>query len=92
MNRRKLITGLISFVAAPAIVRATSIMPIKALAPYPALADWLSMSSMLRHPNSEWFEVMQETNALLADMTAPVTIRTRIPYPAWRILSNGKPL
>lgn len=28
INRRGLITGLISFVAAPAIVKATSIMPI----------------------------------------------------------------
>ena len=32
-SRRGLITGLISFVAAPAIVRATSIMPVKAMAP-----------------------------------------------------------
>lgn len=30
-NRRSFITGLISFVAAPAIVRVTSIMPIKAI-------------------------------------------------------------
>lgn len=29
--RRSLITGLISFVAAPAIVRASSLMPIKAI-------------------------------------------------------------
>ena len=36
LNRRSLITGLISLVAAPAIVRATSIMPIKAL---PAVED-----------------------------------------------------
>lgn len=28
MNRRKLLTGLISFVAAPAIVRAATLMPI----------------------------------------------------------------
>ena len=31
INRRGLITGLISFVAAPAIVRATNIMPVKAI-------------------------------------------------------------
>jgi hypothetical protein len=31
LNRRSLITGLISLVAAPAIVRPTSIMPIKSL-------------------------------------------------------------
>lgn len=30
-NRRSLITGLISLVAAPAIVRASSLMPIKAI-------------------------------------------------------------
>jgi len=33
LNRRSLITGLISFVAAPAIVRAQSIMPVKLMAP-----------------------------------------------------------
>jgi len=31
MNRRSLITGLISFVAAPAIVRASSLMPVKVM-------------------------------------------------------------
>ena len=31
MNRRGFITGLISFVAAPAIVRAGSLMPVKAM-------------------------------------------------------------
>jgi hypothetical protein len=30
--RRQLITGLVSFIAAPAIVRATSIMPVRSLA------------------------------------------------------------
>lgn len=29
MDRRQLLTGLVSFVAAPAIVRVTSIMPVK---------------------------------------------------------------
>lgn len=33
IDRRKLITGLISFVAAPAIVRAESLMKVKALNP-----------------------------------------------------------
>lgn len=31
LNRRKLITGLISFVAAPAIVRANSLMQVKVM-------------------------------------------------------------
>jgi hypothetical protein len=30
LSRRSLITGLVSFVAAPAIVRASSLMPVKA--------------------------------------------------------------
>jgi hypothetical protein len=30
INRRSLITGLVSFIAAPAIIRATSLMPINA--------------------------------------------------------------
>jgi hypothetical protein len=33
MNRRQLITGLISLVAAPAIVRAGSLMPVKVMNP-----------------------------------------------------------
>lgn len=33
LNRRSLITGLISLVAAPAIVRAGSLMPVKMLEP-----------------------------------------------------------
>jgi hypothetical protein len=40
LNRRSLITGLISLVAAPAIVRVTSIMPIKAL---PSAEDLLKI-------------------------------------------------
>lgn len=31
LSRRSLITGLISFVAAPAIVRASSLMPVKVI-------------------------------------------------------------
>jgi hypothetical protein len=33
INRRSLITGLISFVAAPAIVRVANIMPVKPIGP-----------------------------------------------------------
>ena len=33
INRRSLITGLISFVAAPAIVRVESLMPVKVVKP-----------------------------------------------------------
>jgi hypothetical protein len=37
MNRRHLITGLISLVAAPAIVRISSIMPVKAVIVQPQI-------------------------------------------------------
>ena len=39
-TRRGIITGLVSFMAAPAIVRAASLMPVKAvvLSPYDRLA------------------------------------------------------
>lgn len=41
MNRRSLITGLMSFVAAPAIVRASSLMPINSLLmPFPDSSHW----------------------------------------------------
>lgn len=33
INRRSLITGLISFIAAPAIVRASNLMPVKTMLP-----------------------------------------------------------
>ena len=33
LNRRKLITGLVSFMAAPAIIRAGSLMPVKQMNP-----------------------------------------------------------
>ncbi len=47
INRRSLITGLISLIAAPAIVRAGSLMPVKAMRPMTvqwmdsvSFADW----------------------------------------------------
>ncbi len=48
LNRRGLITGLISFVAAPAIVRVSSLMPVKSydnlwskITPYSPISDVL---------------------------------------------------
>lgn len=47
MDRRSLITGLISLVAAPAIIRATSLMPIRVaiLPPYVGDVRFSSMHS-----------------------------------------------
>lgn len=43
LSRRSLITGLVSLVAAPAIVRASSLMPVKAMPP----ANWLDQAYSL---------------------------------------------
>lgn len=47
INRRGLVTGLISFVAAPAIVRAQSLMPVKTIPPATystyKIGDWISI-------------------------------------------------
>ena len=51
MNRRSLITGLISLVAAPAIVRAGSLMPVKNMIVPVFDADEITFSSQ---PTAEW--------------------------------------
>jgi hypothetical protein len=37
VNRRKLITGIVSLIAAPAIIRAGGLMPVKVMEPLPTL-------------------------------------------------------
>jgi hypothetical protein len=49
ISRRSIITGLISLVAAPAIVRAGSLMPVKVMAPTPALGDLKWWSGSVSH-------------------------------------------
>jgi len=44
LNRRGLLLGLASSLAAPSIVRATSLMPIKAITP---IYDWLDCNGQL---------------------------------------------
>lgn len=54
INRRGLITGLIAFAAAPAIVRASSLMPVKPMAVFD---DGYIFSIV--HP-STWADLMRE--------------------------------
>jgi hypothetical protein len=54
LNRRSFITGLISLVAAPAIVRPTSIMPIKAL---PTVED---LDTLARKQLADYFLTRQD--------------------------------
>ena len=53
IDRRKLITGLISFVAAPAIVRVASIMPVKVIDKVMTTDDYLKMIDKL-YENSQF--------------------------------------
>lgn len=48
LNRRSLITGLISFVAAPAIVRAESLMPVRAVPAWLAHGEFPVPTSAMR--------------------------------------------
>jgi hypothetical protein len=49
MPRRKFLTGLFGLVAAPAVVKAANIMPVKVIQPKWYLADGLPLQSMA-HP------------------------------------------
>ena len=49
LPRRKFLTGLFSLVAAPAVVKATNIMPVKVIEPKWYLSDGLHLQSMA-HP------------------------------------------
>jgi hypothetical protein len=57
LSRRRLITGLIAFAAAPAIVRATSIMPVKLMQPTDLLRVYVDPLE-LRVATHEWLDSM----------------------------------
>jgi hypothetical protein len=52
-SRRTIITGLVSLIAAPAIVRADSIMPIKAWKPYRVAPGLYIYKMVLAMPDGE---------------------------------------
>ena len=56
ISRRSLITGLISFVAAPAIVRVGSLMPVKVIEDEPILAI---LPSMWRDLQARWSKMAE---------------------------------
>lgn len=51
IHRRQLLTGLIGLIAAPAIVRATSLMPIKSW-----IDDGIALNSMSHPPGPDFVE------------------------------------
>lgn len=54
INRRGLITGLTSFMAAPAIVRAGSLMPVKAIVDYEYLLSELDFGYGYFQASRDW--------------------------------------
>lgn len=62
LNRRTLLGSMISLVAAPAIVRVTSLMPVKALPLMPPLPVMLSADApSVAHIGDLWFRLTDET-------------------------------
>lgn len=71
MNRRKFLTGLLGFVAAPAVVRAASIMPISPLENIVAETDYGFTFGPVNTYDATFDEIVRETlrkkSHLLAD-------------------------
>jgi hypothetical protein len=79
IGRRGFITGLISLVAAPAIVRAGSLMPVKAIVePYgvgPMMHGMITLEEYARvmfadqrRFRAEWWKMVNEANALIDEI------------------------
>jgi hypothetical protein len=68
ISRRGLITGLAAFVAAPAIVRATSLMPVKSF----ALEQWTDavVTAVAEHENRFWFATLADSGSVNLTHTA----------------------
>ena len=56
MPRRKFLTGLMGFVAAPAVVKAANIMPVKYILQHLHELDGIGLTT-IAHPVYEWKEI-----------------------------------
>ena len=78
LTRRSLITGFASFLAAPAIVRASSLMSVKTWDEFALLND------MLANGRRVWGFAAQPVQL------APSSLNYATPYPGWRFrFENG---
>ena len=75
ISRRSLITGLVSFLAAPAIVRASSIMSVKAWAE--EMTEWVVTGT---YPNTLSIAMIQKAKEMLDNNYIPYT--NYIPFDA----------
>lgn len=99
LPRRRILTGLASLIAAPAIVRASSLMPVRALSVHPGA--WMSTNLWAypygRSPGMDAVDqiakLLTAQNELFDDMAwiegpahARYRIRTTLPAEAYRAL------
>jgi len=76
MNRRGFLTGLVSLIAAPAIVRATSLMPIKVLEAEYGLGPMLTAIEVQRRINDltlwrvDWHAHWKELSTIIYPVKA----------------------
>ena len=84
--RRRFLQGLIGLVAAPAIVRVASLMPVSV---------WEPKSRWIPRPDiDEVIALLREQNEIfdvLCFKQNPLTTPTPIPYEVWRKLNEGSP-
>jgi hypothetical protein len=84
ISRRGILTGLVSLVAAPAIVRVTSIMPVKVMEPA-RIRAWMAVmdlelgipAALYLHP-ADRMEMFRQINLGLHPRYGPVNLRDRI--------------
>lgn len=77
INRRGLITGLISLAAAPAIVRVESLMPVKVIRIEITYAEFIQ--AMIK-VNSEALKVMLEHSMMYGSSVTKVEYDTNTPH------------
>lgn len=87
IHRRKFLTGLASLIAAPAVVRASSLMPVKALRPAPAM----EINALLRLRLEECYAVTRQNMCTMLYSNPEFTpveftgfaSRQEFPYTQW---------
>lgn len=88
INRRKLITGLISFAAAPAIVRASSLMPVKVMDSFDPKMAWDRIIEYVEPLDYNFYDSIQWSLHQIDKITGIRTI-TPISSKDFNIEDNG---
>lgn len=84
IGRRAFLRGLVSALAAPAIVRAASLMPIRVMPPVVELDSWQPITELLAQCN-DYFLDDDYTNERTGH---EFTFQTSLPIGKWRSINN----